>query len=104
KLKYQREDEFELFIKEIKLLSEIGNEYTKSITLSFDASELDISLVEKLSSLIKQHPGRIPLRFNILDHELKMQVEANPKNARVNFGKETFEELEVLVGNNFRIN
>ncbi|HEY6437312.1 MAG TPA: hypothetical protein VIY47_12040, partial [Ignavibacteriaceae bacterium] len=102
--KYQRDDEFELLINEIKLLSEIGNEYAKNITLSLDASEMDTTLVDKLSSFIKQHPGKIPVRFNILDRELKMQVEANPKNARVNFGKETFEELEMLVGSNFRIN
>ncbi|MEO8147155.1 MAG: DNA polymerase III subunit alpha [Bacteroidia bacterium] len=102
--KYMREDEFELLINEIKLLSEIGNEFAKNITLSLNSSEVDEQLVAKLSSLIKQHPGRIPIRFNILDHELKMQVEANPKNARVNFGKETFEELELLVGENFRVN
>ena len=102
-LKYQQENDFELLINEIKLLSDLGNELARSITLNLNATEVDTTMVDKLANLVKEHPGRIPLRFNIYDNELKLSVEANPKNAKVSFSKAVFEELEMLVGSNYKV-
>lgn len=102
-LKYQREDEFEIVINEMRLLGEIGNDLAKSVTLTLDAAEITEDFIIRLSAFVKHHKGKIPLRFNLQDQQLKMQAEVIPKNAGINFSKETFDELDKLIGANFRI-
>ncbi len=103
-LKYQREDDYELMINEVKLLGDIGNEMARSITITVDSDEVNTKFISQLADVVNQFPGRVPIRFSIINRDLKIQVEAQPRNSRVNFGKETFEALEMLVGENLRIN
>ncbi|MEO5569566.1 MAG: DNA polymerase III subunit alpha [Bacteroidia bacterium] len=103
-LRYQTADQYELQIQEIKLLSEVGNEMAKSITLITNSKEINELWVDKIISMLTSHPGKIPVKVALRDDDSKSVVEGSSKKIRVSFDKHFFDSLENTSGIDYKIN
>lgn len=103
-LRYQSSDQFELQIQEIKLLTDIGNEMAKSITLISNTNTITENWIGQVMGMINSHPGKIPLKVTLRDDDLKSVVEGSSKKIRVNFDKQLFDTLEATEGVEYKIN
>lgn len=103
-LRYNAADQHELQVFEIKLLSDIGNELSKSITLITQSNEVNEKWIASVTNLINAHPGKIPLNMEVLDNEMKYSVKGVAKKVRVGFDKHLFETLDKTEGIEYRIN
>ena len=71
---------YELNIQQVKLLTELGNELTRSVTVVFDANAVSGYVIQDLERILGEHgPGRIPLKVLITDSENKLVVDATSK-------------------------
>ncbi|MBK7388221.1 MAG: DNA polymerase III subunit alpha [Bacteroidetes bacterium] len=100
--RYNDPNNLEIKISSIKLLPDVGNEFAKSLTLSLSLDEINSETVNTLDTLLKEYPGKLPVKFSVRDKENK--VELASKKVRVNFSKKLFEELEYRQGIRFKIN
>lgn len=100
--RYNDPNNLEIKISSIKLLPDVGNEFAKSLTLSLSLDEINSETVNTLDILLKEYPGKLPVKFSVRDKENK--VELASKKVRVNFSKKLFEELEYRQGIRFKIN
>lgn len=101
--RYKSEDQFEVKVQAIQLLSEIGNKMTKSLTLNLDILNVDKSKIESLFNILKPHEGKIPLRLVVKDREMKWNVEGVSKKMKVQISRELFDELEAMPEVEYRI-
>ncbi len=103
-LRYNTTDQYEMQIIDIKLLSEIGNELTKSITLVTNSFSINDGWIEKVMQLVSSHPGKIPVKLALRDDEMKNTVEGSSRKLRVGFDKQLFDALEGEGGVEYKIN
>jgi DNA polymerase-3 subunit alpha len=103
-LRFNTTDKFELSILDISLLSEIGNKSAKGINLLIYADELTEEAIDTLFELIKNYPGKIPIRFCILDREKQTGADGISRKYRVSFDNEMLRALEEIQGLSFRLN
>ncbi|MBL7928983.1 MAG: DNA polymerase III subunit alpha [Bacteroidia bacterium] len=103
-LRYNTTDKFELSIIELSLLSEIGNKAAKGITVIANAEDLTEETIHELFELVKNYPGRIPIRFSIRDHEMQTGAEGISRKHRVSFDNEMLKALEEITNISFRVN
>src|SRR5512133_69105 len=75
-----KEDEIELKIKSINLLSSVKDELIKSVTLIIKAEEASNALMEELMELIKENKGDTELRFLFYDQEEKISLPMFSRN------------------------
>ncbi|MDQ3051998.1 MAG: DNA polymerase III subunit alpha [Bacteroidota bacterium] len=92
----------EIKISSIKMLPDVGNEFAKSMTLSLDLEEINADSVTTLATLLKEYPGKLPVKFSVRDKDAR--VELASKKVKVDFSKKLFEELEFKQGIRFKIN
>jgi DNA polymerase-3 subunit alpha len=103
-LRYGSTDQYELLIQDIRLLSEVGNEMAKSITLITSTKEVNESWVDKIMGMVNSHPGKIPLKISFRDDDSKSIVEGNSNKIRLSFDKQLFDTLENTEGIEYKIN
>ena len=58
-----REDEIELKIKKITLLSSVKDELIKSVTLKIDPADITNEMIRELKELVSENKGETELRF-----------------------------------------
>lgn len=103
-LRYNTVDKYELSILELSLLSEIGNKSAKGITLIANADELTGEAIDDLFELIKNHPGRIPIKFSIRDREMQAGTEGISRKHRVSFDNEMLQAMEEIPALTVKVN
>ena len=67
--KQWRQDEFEVKVNSIELLSDVKEEVIEKLTVSVPLSEINDEFIEEFLSLIKEHPGKVLLDFYVKDEE-----------------------------------
>ena len=102
--KQWRQDELELKINKIELLSEIKESAINKITISIPLNELNDSLVNNLSTFIKAHPGNTELHFCIKDLEEQMQADLIAKDFKISVHKELIDFLQSRPGVEISVN
>jgi len=100
--RYNDPNNLEIKISSMKMLPDVGNEFAKSVTLSLDLEEINSESVNTLDTLLKEYPGKLPVKFSVRDKDSR--VELASKKVRVDFSKKLFEELEFKQGIRFKIN
>ncbi len=100
--RYNDPNNLEIKVSSIKMLPDVGNEFAKSLTLSLNLEEINPGIVSNLDILLKEYPGKLPVRFSVRDKDHK--VELASKKVRVDFSKKLFEALEFRQGIKFKIN
>ena len=102
--KRYRQEELEIKITSIKLLTEVKDTLVSKLTLQLELDELNDTMVADLSALIKNNPGSSLLYFQItsLDSNMKVQLFSRPSRIEVN--KHLIDYLEDDLNINFKIN
>ncbi len=98
-----RPDELKFNIRSIQMLSDIREEMVKKITIALPAAEIDGDVIRGIRELSNKHPGKVALRFRIIDEENKTGIEMFSRSHRVNPSNEFIEHLRQM-DLNFKIN
>jgi DNA polymerase-3 subunit alpha len=102
--KRYRENELEVKIQSIKLLTEVKDTLISKLTLQINLNELDDTMVTDLSALIKNNPGNTLLYFQITSIDANMKVQLFSRPSRVEVNKHLIDYLEDYLNINFKIN
>ncbi|MBF6627373.1 MAG: DNA polymerase III subunit alpha [Proteiniphilum sp.] len=102
--KRYRQDELEVKILSISLLSEMREKLVSKITLQIPLTELDDTTVAELSALVKNNSGNALLYFQIIGEESHMNIQLFSRPARIQVNKHFIDYLRDNLFIDFRIN
>jgi DNA polymerase-3 subunit alpha len=102
--KRYRQDELEVKILSIALLSEMKEKLVSKITLQIPLSELDETTVAELSALVKNNSGNALLYFQIIGEESHMNIQLFSRPARIQVNKHFIDYLRDNLSIDFKIN
>lgn len=95
--------EYEFRITSARMLSSIGEELTKSITVKLSIDQLDQFLLDSLDRICDQHKGRHKLRLQVYDREDDFILGLVSKTNKVNAASGLIEDLDAL-GIKYKLN
>jgi DNA polymerase-3 subunit alpha len=96
--RWNKEDDFELKISGIQLLSELKDKMVKSVTLSIDAQKVDSTFVDQLQQLFDKHKGNCIVKMNLIEKHRKWSIGTFSKKYKIKLDNELlqlFDELEI---------
>jgi DNA polymerase-3 subunit alpha len=102
--KRYRQEEAEIKISSIALLSEMRDKLVSKITLQIPLTELDDTTVAELSALVKNNSGNSLLYFQIIGEEAHMNIQLFSRPARIQVNKHFIDYLKDNLSINFKIN
>jgi DNA polymerase-3 subunit alpha len=82
------DDEFEFKVKEMNLLTDIGEKMIKSVNLSISLDSISKKLVNDLLAMVQKHKGKTTIKFRIYDSVQKISIDLFSRNFRVELNKE----------------
>lgn len=77
------EDEWELKIKEMKLLADVREQMIKTLTLNISLEKIHQEFVEEVLNQIKENKGKTLLKFKVYDPVEKIAVELFSRSYRI---------------------
>ena len=98
------DDELEVRIKSINLLSSVKDELIKTVTIRVKASEVTGELVNELMDLIKGNQGETELKFLFYDLDEKISLPMFSRSIRVRLNNELISYLEDHPSLDFKVN
>jgi len=96
--RWGNEDQYELKVQNIELLSEVRGKAVKNIHLQVDLQFLSERLVAELETLLQTHKGKIPLKMTLFDSQEKISLQTFSKKYAVSVENTLLESLERLDG------
>jgi DNA polymerase-3 subunit alpha len=102
--RFRDDSNLEVKVVQMKLLSEVGNQHAKSLTLGMDINAVSEERIKTLKSVLSNHPGKLPVHISVRDVDEGMKVEMSSRKIRVNFSTELFEEISRYEGVSYKIN
>ena len=102
--KRYRENELEVKITSINLLSEVKDKLVSKLTLRIQLSRLDDTTVTELSALMKNNSGNSLLYFQIIGEERHMNIQLFSRPARIRVDKHLVDTLRDELNIDFNIN
>jgi len=102
--KRYRENETEVKITSIGLLSEMKDKLVSKITLQIPLTELNDTTVTELSALVKNNSGHSLLYFQIIGEERHMNIRLFSRPTRVRVNKHLVDTLRDELNIEFKIN
>ncbi len=89
-------DEYQLKVKDVKLLETIGKELTESVTLKLPIETLDKTLINELDALCKLNKGKHRLKMVLLNKKHRTSLNLRADERTVNAGSEFVAGLDRL--------
>ena len=102
--KQWKQDELEVKIAGIELLSEVKDKLIEKITINAPLSSVDEELITDLLSIVKEHPGRAELCFMVHDEDREMHVNLTSKTMRIEVEKNVMNYIKSQPQLSFKIN
>ncbi len=102
--KRYRENELEVKINTINLLSEVKEKLVSKITLQIPLSKLNDTTVAELSALMKNNSGNSLLYFQIIGEERHMNIQLFSRPTRIRVNKHLVDSLRDDLNIDFKIN
>ena len=102
--KRYRQEEMEVKISTINLLSDVKDKLVSKITLQIPIDELDNAKVTELSALTKNNKGNSLLYFNILGNEPHMNLKLFSRSTKIQVNKKLIDYLNNNLQIDFKIN
>jgi len=99
-----RENELEVKINTINLLSEVKEKLVSKITLQIPLSKLNDTTVTELSALMKNNSGNSLLYFQIIGEERHMNIQLFSRPTRIRVNKHLVDMLRDDLNIDFKIN
>lgn len=98
-----RNNEPELSVKSIHMLSQVKEDMVKLLTISIPIDEVTDELVDELRDLSTSNKGKIPLKFKLVDRESNISLEMFSRTHRVALSSELIGHLRKM-DLNFKVN
>ena len=92
--RWGKEDEFQLRIKEVTLLENVGKNLASNITLKLPIEKITAEMLDRLETLCKQRKGQHQLRITLIDYTNKTSVPFISASKKVNVDNDFVQELE----------
>ena len=99
-----RENEMEVKISSIRLLSEVKDKLVSKITLQIPLEKLNDKTVTELSALLKNNSGNSLLYFQIIGEERHMNIQLFSRSSGIEVNKHLVDTLHDELGIDFKIN
>lgn len=87
------ENQLELKIHSIQLLPDVKDSLIEKLTITLPLHEMNTQMIEELSTLTKNNPGKSLLYFQVVDGERNMKVDLFSRHMKVNVKKELIDYL-----------
>ncbi len=94
--RWGKEDEFQLKVKEVTLLENVGQKIANSITLKLPVENLTLQMIDQLDDLCKQYRGKHKLHVTLLDRTNRISMPFYSASKQVNVDNDFVQELEGL--------
>jgi DNA polymerase-3 subunit alpha len=94
--KWSRENEYEIRIKEVRLLDTASQQLINEITITVDSTQLTERLITDLHALCDTHKGKHKLCFNLRTANGEQRVALSSKSLLVNVNDAFRNELKRL--------
>jgi DNA polymerase III subunit alpha len=91
--RFQNENELELKVNKITLLSNVREELIKSITLKMPFTEITDDMIDRLIKLSEKNKGKILLKFKIYDRADGIAVDLFSRTKKINLTDDFMEFL-----------
>ena len=95
-LRWGREDEYQLRIKEVTLLENVGRQMASSITLKLAVEQLTGDMLERIDSLCQQSRGDHQFKITLLDFTNKASLPFISGNKKVRVDNDFVKQLREL--------
>jgi DNA polymerase III subunit alpha len=82
--RYNAEDQLELKITNISLLSEVIEKYAKSVNVTLPLTDITEEAIQELNGIISSNKGSNPFKLTITDESENNTIELHSKKAHVN--------------------
>jgi len=102
--RWHDDDSCEFQVASISLLEEEKNKLIQSLSITLPIRDMSESVIDELSPLIKNHPGKSLLRFRLTDADNNLDLLLSPKQTCINVTPELINYLEGNEHLTFRIN
>ncbi len=102
--KRYRQEELEVKVLSINLLSEIKDKLVSKITIQLPLNSIDNTMVSELSAMIKNNPGNSLLYFQITKEDDGSTIELFSRPTRIGVNKHLIDNLVNNLNINFKIN
>ena len=89
-------DEVVFTIKNVKLLSTVGEESIKSLTLNLALNQLSGELVGKIKGVAKENEGKHDLFIRVIEPEKEIDLQFKSESLKVEVGNDLVKDLEKL--------
>jgi DNA polymerase-3 subunit alpha len=89
-----RQDELEIKVTGIKLLSDVKEKDVEKLTMSVPLDSLDTTWVSELSDITTAHPGHTKLSFQVFDPIENLSIDLDSRTTMIMVGKELLLFLE----------
>jgi len=99
-----RNEELEFKVKSITILSEVKNEFIKSISLKIPLSAVNNKFIKDLKQLSETYKGKILLKFYIYDPDENMSINMFSRNIRINLSNTFLDFLENIPNIELKVN
>ncbi len=100
---FRSPDQFEFKVNQMMLLAEVRERLLNKVTLTLRSSRLKNGFLQHFNQLIQNHKGTAVLKFNIIDEEQKLVVNAISQRYKVNFENDLVKALEDM-GIEYKLN
>jgi len=98
------EDELELKIRTITLLSSVKDELIKSVTLKIDTENISAEMINELKELVHENKGETELKFLFIDPEDKISLPMFSRTFRIRLNNELISYLDDHPGIEYKVN
>jgi DNA polymerase-3 subunit alpha len=98
------ENELEVKIKSINLLSSVKDELIRAVTIRVNANDVTGEMINELSELIKENHGETELKFLFYDLDEKISLPMFSRSIRVRLNNELISYLEDHPSIDFKVN
>jgi len=98
------EDELELKIRTITLLSSVKDELIKSVTLKIDTENISTEMINELKELVHENKGETELKFLFIDPEDKISLPMFSRTFRIRLNNELISYLDDHPGIEYKVN
>jgi DNA polymerase-3 subunit alpha len=96
--------DYELKVKEIKMLADVREEMISSLRVTVPLSSLDENLIDEIDKYADQQKGSARLRFMVHDREENIYIEMFSRSKRIQIDDRLIEYLREQPGLDFKLN
>ncbi len=97
-------DQLEIKILSINLLSDVVDKLIKSITLRLNLYDLNTDFINKFKEIIKIHHGDHQLNFSVFDPDNSLYVDFLSRSHKVRISKQLVQDVSRLVEVQYKLN